>query len=326
MTFLVVIACIAQAPRSCWADDTASDVATAESLFHEARALLERGEHERACRAFEASLRLERAVGTLLNLARCYELTGRIATAWSTFAEAEGEAQRAQQDKRAALARQHKQRLAPRVPRVVISMVGGSSGVEVQLDGKPLGPGALGLPLAIDPGRHAVRVEKVGYEPFTREIDVSVLLVDDAPPLMVEVGPLVPLPQPAPDESTERRPVAVGGATPAPPRESRLVLLGGIATGVGLAGVGVGIGLGLHAVNQAESADCDENLRCSPEGLVQRGDAQSLLTIGYVVGIASGVVAAAGITLLAISLSESVEVRADVTDAAWLGLRAVGAF
>ena len=51
----------------------ASDVARADLAFREGRALLTEGNYDAACPKLEESQRLDPALGTLVNLAVCYE-------------------------------------------------------------------------------------------------------------------------------------------------------------------------------------------------------------------------------------------------------------
>jgi hypothetical protein len=54
----------------------------AEALFQEGRQLLEEGHVDEACLRLAESYAQEPASGTLLNLARCHQTQGKIATAW----------------------------------------------------------------------------------------------------------------------------------------------------------------------------------------------------------------------------------------------------
>src|SRR5262249_32964060 len=65
-----------------------SNQVAAESLFREARRLVDAGRYAQACEKFSASQKLDPAVGTLLNLGLCYEKIGRTAAAWATYHEA----------------------------------------------------------------------------------------------------------------------------------------------------------------------------------------------------------------------------------------------
>src|SRR4051794_22044859 len=84
----------------------AGEPTRAEALFRDARDLLARGEFEAACPKLEESQRLDPAPGTEFNLARCYELTGRLASAWGAYADVAAITHAAGQSEREAHARE----------------------------------------------------------------------------------------------------------------------------------------------------------------------------------------------------------------------------
>src|SRR5262249_31212082 len=61
---------------------------TAEALSREGRQWMAAGNTAEACARFAQSNQLEAASGTLLNLARCHEYLGKIATAWTEYRDA----------------------------------------------------------------------------------------------------------------------------------------------------------------------------------------------------------------------------------------------
>src|ERR1044071_5690414 len=63
------------------------DVAAAQALFEQGRALMARERPEDACPKFEESQRLDPALGTEFNLASCYEKLGKLASAYALFTE-----------------------------------------------------------------------------------------------------------------------------------------------------------------------------------------------------------------------------------------------
>src|SRR5262245_27575414 len=84
---------IAGIARAASPDGTASPIA--DRLFEEAREAIENGRNGEACDKFAESHRLDASLGTLLNLAVCHELQGRIATAVSEYERVIVEAKRA---------------------------------------------------------------------------------------------------------------------------------------------------------------------------------------------------------------------------------------
>src|SRR5262245_6886680 len=79
---------LAAAALSLSAPASADDSAAAEALFQQAKLLKEQQRWAEACPKFEASYKLDKTLGTLLNFADCEEHVGRIATAWARFGEA----------------------------------------------------------------------------------------------------------------------------------------------------------------------------------------------------------------------------------------------
>ena len=69
------------APAVSAAEPGADPVTMAEALFQQGKQLLERGDAHAACPKLAESLRLDRATGTLLALAMCHEVEGRLASA-----------------------------------------------------------------------------------------------------------------------------------------------------------------------------------------------------------------------------------------------------
>jgi hypothetical protein len=79
------------------ADVSPADSAAARSLFDEARALLQAGKAAEACPKLEESQRLDPGMGTMFNLAECYERVGKTASAWTMFLQVASRARAASQ-------------------------------------------------------------------------------------------------------------------------------------------------------------------------------------------------------------------------------------
>src|SRR5580704_8146905 len=94
-------------------------IARAETLFDEGKALLKTGNDADACARFSESKQLAPAVGVSLYLADCLQRIGKTASAWSEFQNAAALA-RERNDKRAELAQRRALALAPTLDRVTI--------------------------------------------------------------------------------------------------------------------------------------------------------------------------------------------------------------
>jgi hypothetical protein len=131
----------------------AQESMTAQVLFDEGRALLERNEVDAACEKFEASHNLEHAFGTLINLGECNNRRGRTASAWLNFRSAasiaskKGEREREEHAaKRAQALEQHLCRLTVTAPR----------GAMVTRNGTPVPEASYGIAVPVDPGAYRI--------------------------------------------------------------------------------------------------------------------------------------------------------------------------
>src|SRR6266542_1094605 len=149
------------------------DKPTAEALFAEGRRLMAAGNYAAACPKFAASQRLDPGVGTMLNLADCYEKTGMTASAWATFREAASAARGAGSREREQVARERADALEKSLARVNITIdAKDARDMQVKRDGIALEPAALGTPVPVDPGKHVIEVSAPGKKKWTQTVDV----------------------------------------------------------------------------------------------------------------------------------------------------------
>ena len=158
---------------------SAGDAAAAEKLFTQARALIDQGRWAEACPKLEESNRLDEAVGTLLNLAACYEHVGKTASAWATYTRV---AAMPTSGVRASFARAHAAALEPQLPKLTIRAPAGAT---VRRDGAAVASATFDVPIPVDPGRHVVDAS-LGSQRFHREIvaapgATTVVIVSFAP-------------------------------------------------------------------------------------------------------------------------------------------------
>jgi hypothetical protein len=271
----------------------AVDPAAADALFQAAKKLMADKQYVDACAKFDASYELDPTLGTLLNLADCYEKLGRIATAWSKWGEANEKALR-EDDKRADYAKQRRDALTSRLPKVTIHVAKEVPGIDILWDGKKLSSAVFGVELPVDPIEHdlvvlrndGIRLDEqripVTEEKSKKEITLDLEALDKAKPRKVEKkDPPPQLPPPVPVKSTQR----LAG-----------LLVGGFgATALVTAGV-------LEVVALAKKGSADEpgscvNKFCTPDGLDQINSAKTFAESGQWVGIGGLVAFAVGTTL-----------------------------
>jgi hypothetical protein len=268
-----------------------SGAAAAESLFQEARKLMDAKRFAEACPKLAASHKLAPAVGTLLNLADCYERNGQLASAWVRFHEAIALAQRLGRADREKTATDRADKLEPRLIKLTIKSR--ESGLEVKLDGNVLDSAALGTAVPVDPGKHTIDATAKGKKPFNTIIDVS----DRARTPSVDIPSLDADPD---AKGTPPPPIE----TPKPPEEkssdgSTQRILGIAGMGLGGAGVILGSIFGLRTSSKWSEAkdqhctgtDCD---RTGVELAAQAKNAGTVSTISFIAG---GVFLAGGAVL-----------------------------
>ena len=267
-----------------------SSAAAAENLFQEARKLMDAKRYAEACPKLAASHKLAPAVGTLLNLADCYERNGQLASAWVRFHDAIALAQRLNRPDREKTAKERADRIEPRLIKLTIT--GKDSGLEVKLDGNPLDSAVLGTPVPIDPGKHTVDASKVGKKPWSTTID----LTDRARTPSVEIPALEA--DPDATKGTTPPPVENPKTTPPPADDgSTQRILGIVGMGVGGAAVVMGTIFGLRTSSKwsdARDNHCNGTTECDRDGVELATQAKNAGTVSTISFIAGGVLLAGG--------------------------------
>jgi hypothetical protein len=168
--------------RASRAEGPARDAVAAEALFRAGRDLVAAGHYAEGCPKFEASFALDPSAGTLLNLAKCHEHDGAVATAWEEYSRAlvlSRETQGAERQKAlAGVAAKGIAALEPRLPRLRIAVVTAPLAVpppplDVKRDGKTMPAATLGEALPADPGQHEVSASAPGYRVETRVVKLE---------------------------------------------------------------------------------------------------------------------------------------------------------
>lgn len=291
MRFVVsAVVMVAAAAPAASAQPQSQSVAAAEQLFEDARKAQAAGDIATACSLFDASYKLDPALGTLLNMAACYEQLGHLASAWGRYREVISIATKEGDEQRVTIARERAAALEPRLPRLTIrgpaTVIGG---LEVTRDDVPVDPSVLGAGIYVDPGEHAVTASAPGRRPFsTRVIAVEgKVAVVEIPDLEIEPEAVVPAPvnvirvQEDLDPGRNRRVLGLG--------------LGG----AGIATLATGLGFGLAARGSWQSAFddglCDEaTLQCTAAGQERTSSARRNATVANVIGGAGAAMMIAG--------------------------------
>ena len=277
--------------------------AAAEALFNQGRDLMTAGKYVEACPKFEASQQLDPGLGTMLNLAECYEKTGRTASAWAEYREAIPLARAAGSKARQDLATERAQALQERLSTLTIRAISGEDPnvhLEVRRDGVALQEAELGSPIPVDPGEHTIEAAAPGKQPWSSKVQVGA----DAAKVAVEIPPL----QAAAGGATTATPAVTPppGGTSEPPADkpassgSAQRTTGLVFGGVGLVGIGLGSFFGLQASSKwsdAKKKCTDYPYDCGAEGADLRSSAHSAATVSTVAFVAGGALLATGLVL-----------------------------
>jgi serine/threonine-protein kinase len=300
------------------AEVSSQDQAVARSLFDQARALAQQGKHAEACPKLEESQRLDPGVGTLFNLADCYEHTGRTASAWSMFLQVASQSRAGGHVERERAARARAEALQPTLSMVVIEVPAPVqvSGLEIHLDGTLVGRGTWGTAVPVDRGSHLVDATAPGRKKWSAPVRVEqpgVRVSVAVPSLDVDAsGAGVPAPAGSAQTSAPAAPAASAAAS-ARPSESHARsetapgatqrTVGLVAGGVGIAGIGVAVYFALRSSSQLSDAEpwCSGNQCWDQRGVDLHSDAvtsQSIARVAAGVG-AAGLVGGALLYLTA---------------------------
>ncbi|MDB4993905.1 MAG: hypothetical protein JWM74_1337 [Myxococcaceae bacterium] len=287
---LLVVASGLVVPRSSFAQPT-HDTVTAEALFEEAKALMAEGKDAEACPKLEESQRLDPASGTLLNLAGCYEKVGRLASAWSTYAEAGTAAKASGNAEREEVARTQAAALRPRLASLVIHVAPSMKvpGLEVTRDGQRVGAPQWEVALPVDEGEHKIEANAPGRLPWHG----SILVTGEGSTAEVSVPALSV--DPAIAEAAKAREVL--HARESRFRARRTMAL--IAGGVGIVGLSVGTLFAIKSKSDHDEADqfCAGSV-CRDQRGVDAGNAAYTAGTVSTVAMVVGVVGLGGATVL----------------------------
>jgi len=295
-----VCVCLLGLPGSAWAQNAGShNQAAAEALFSEGRSLAGKGRYAEACPKFEASQQLDPGLGTLLNLADCYEKLGKTASAWAEYRNAIPLARTAGSKARLDLATSHAAALESRLSKLTIRVSSAASavqGLEIRRDGVAVLQAELDSALPVDPGSHKLEASAPGKQPWSTTVQIDTdgaNVIVDVPELAEATSakaaaPVAPDSAPKPNEPPAER----AGST------QRTVAI--VVGAVGVAGLGLGTAFGVLAKNSwsdAKSQCSNYPTACSPQAIELNSTASSQATISTVAFIAGGAALATGAVL-----------------------------
>jgi tetratricopeptide (TPR) repeat protein len=264
----------------------------AEALFRDGRRLMAEGRIAEACTAFSQSYAADASSGTLLNLAYCHQVQGKVATAWTEYAEAARLARAQGKPNRATAAEQKQAALAPRLARLTLKVAQAVPKLTIATELGTIDEKSWGEALPLDPGDHHLTAQAPGYKPWGADVELKEgdQKSLDVPALESELPPVLVSARPAPPP-----PVVLLTSAPAPaprPRRPLDLYLAGAGGLLAIAGT-VFYGVAYEKFDTAKSA-CDQPAGCSAaqrDDLVSGVDLWRDLAIGS--WIAGGALAVA---------------------------------
>lgn len=282
--------------------DAPSEKDQAERLFLRGKELMEAGKPEPACVAFEESLRHDKAGGTLLNLAACYETLHRYASAERALRDARALAVDAGRQDAAAFVDGRLAEISPKVDHLrVTPPPSPPDGLEVSLDGDTLASTEGGWEIAVDPGHHTIAARAPGRLPYGAEVEVE--------GGGARVGVVVPELVAPPADRTILR--------PRNPARAGQQIAGWSLGSVGLASLVAGTGLGIAALVEWDDAvtRCPET-QCSDDAGLDAAARAGTLADGATLALGIGAASAAlGIVLVLTAPAEESSVTVGFTPA-----------
>ncbi len=265
------------------------------ALFKQGRALLAEGRWTEGCAKIAQSHAREPHASALLNLARCDEHEGRIATAWTRTHEALPLVARIADPVRRTELREAAEKilagLEPRLPKLRVVVDEPLAGLRIEDDTGRLLP--LGEELPFDPGARRVRVTAEGRRPATYDVVLAegrttslVVTVEREPPIAAPAR-MSPVPRPAPLARPD-----------APPRASSAWPFVTGAAAVALTGVAVGFGVDAANANASLRAHCGADLVCDEDLSYDPGptNARKDVGLGLAIGLGASAVVAGIVT------------------------------
>jgi hypothetical protein len=256
----------------------ADDHAKADQLFEEAQKLKQSGRNGEACAKYAEALSYNRnAVGTLLNVALCNELGGKVATALELFTQARDLAREHNLAEHRKAAEEHIAAIEKLVPHLAITFAEKAPQMKLVIDDKVFPVEAAG-DIRTDPGARHIVVTAPGRVPYETTVQL---------------------------EAEKRTDLAVPALGHPVTVKSARRTVGKILTFSGVGLIGTSIVLGLFANDKYEAQfkpnkdgviPCSEGNppQCDAEGYAETTDARTYGTFGTVVGIAGGAALALG--------------------------------
>jgi hypothetical protein len=257
MAFLLAAPLVRAAPPS-------AEIARAKHLFAEAVALEESQAWHAAAEKLRQAIAIKETPGLRYHLAHCEEAADALLSAAQNYERA-GELIAAgvkapDVERLLPIARQ---RIAARLPTLVLVVPAAERGVTVAVDGNAIDPGALGRSVPIDPGRHRITARAPGYRDFSTQVEIRTA---ESRTIELSLEPLSSSRRLRSSPATDSGVVSVSASREQAPTRSRAFETSSfgarevtLLTEAALVLTGLGVGIG-HALARSATAEDAERL------------------------------------------------------------------
>lgn len=269
----------------------------AAELFRQGRDLIAEGKHAEGCAKLELSMKRFSAPSTLMNIARCREHEGRVATAWALYQralvlnlETDGEQRRRELEEvaEAAIAA-----LEPRLPKLHVTLATPVDGVVIREGGRQL---PLDTTVPMDPGAFQLVATAPGFEPLERRVVLREGETTEVALSFTAVPPAAKAPPPVPTRADD-------DDTPDVAAPIWVWVVGG--AGLAMAGVAIGFAVDAQLTTAALEDRCGDDQVCDEDLAFDPGPDNARKNRGLGLGIGLGVGALAALTAATIGLVTS---------------------
>lgn len=253
------------------------DKAVAESLFQAGMKLMTDNKFDQACPKFVESQRLDAASGTQLALAKCYDKSGKNASAWALYKDIAFAFKKAGNAAGEKAANDKADELEKKLSKLQINAAGDAPGLVIRRDNEEVGKAVLGTPIAVDPGPHVIEATAPGYQVWQTTVQIG--------------------------KENDTQSVNIPALTMAPKKANSLRTVSYIVGGVGAAGLIVGgVFGGLAASGKSKlTTECPNNACPTGPAADDLASTKGKATISTIGIAAGGALLATGVVLFIVS-------------------------
>jgi hypothetical protein len=275
-----------------------SRAAPTDAQLQAARELFKQGEQDEegsrwadALEKFKRVAQVRSTAGVRYHVALCEEHLGQLAAALGDYTAADNQARAEGADDVSRSVSPQLAELGPRVPRLTLRVIPELPDTVVKLDGQPLAPGLMGVPIPLEIGVHTIEATAP-----RRPVSATTVTMHerDTTALDIKLGEPTAAPSTAPAAPAGARPPsATDGTAEAPPRPhaSRgpaIIAAGGAVALVGFGVVSFVVAGSKHADAQASCATQTSEDACDKSSVrVWDGLALAAWAGGAVAGVVS---------------------------------------